>query len=102
MVGAFRADTHIVKIEADFAADVFALVVGCNVHVSGVVERNFRAVSVLIGLEKVKLKFGAEVYGNTLFGGCFYRVLENFPRVFFKRRTVGAPDIAEHSDNLSP
>ena len=102
MVGTFRADTHIVKIEADFAADVFALVVRCNIHIAGIVKGDFRAVSVLIGLEKVKLKFGAEVYGNTLFGGCFYRVFQNFPRVFFKRRTVGAPDIAEHSDNLSP
>jgi len=97
MVRAFRFYTHKLKIEAYFTPDIFALVLGCNIHISGVVIRNFCRFALVITLEEIKLHFGSEEEVDTFLFGIRNRTFQDRTAIGFKRRTVRIGNIAEHT-----
>ncbi len=101
MVGALRADAHLLKGEADLAADVLAAVLRGDVHISGMVVRAVRGLSVLVQLEEIKLLLGAELEGVSPCLRILDSLLEDSPGVALKGRSVGVGDVAEHADDAS-
>ena len=65
MVRAFRTDSHLLKGKADLPADIFAPVIRCNIHISGMIVRNPGGLAVFVQIKKVKFHLCAEGEGNS-------------------------------------
>ena len=95
VVRAFRADAHLLERKADLAPDVFALVLGRDVHVSGAIVRDLRRLAAFVAAEKIKLHLGTERKGNAHRRGVVHRFLQQSAYVPLKRRPVRVQHTAE-------
>ena len=67
MVRTLGSDAHLLQRETYFAPHVFALIVGCYVHISCGVVRGFGGLPVFVAVKKIKFHFRAEGKSYTFF-----------------------------------
>ena len=96
-MGELHRDPHLFEHEADLAADILALIIRCDVHISGAVAGCIGALAVGAVFEKIKLHLRAEGKAQParlrLRGGA----LQKGARVPGRRRAVGVGHVAEHA-----
>ena len=97
MVGAFRADAHLFKRQADLAADVLALILGRNVHVPGAVVGDRGRFAVFVPPEEIKLHLRTKRERNAHRRGVVYRLLQQRAAVTLKGCAVRAQNAAEQA-----
>ena len=96
VMGRLRRDPHAFQRQADLPPDVFPLVRGGDVHISGVVIGDLRGIPLVIKLEEIELDLRADTEGPACLFGGFYGLAQDLARVVLERGPVRAGDIAEH------
>ena len=99
VVGAFGLYAHLFEGQANFSSDVFALVLGGNVHISRLVVGLLCGLALLVSFEKIKFHFRAEEKFDSLLGGGLYGIFEDFSSVGVKVATVGKGNVAKHTNH---
>ena len=98
---AFRADPHLLQRQADFTADVFAAVVGGEVHIAGFVVRLFGGPAVFVEAEKIKFLLRAEGKAIADFRRVRNGPLEQRAGVALEGTAVRVGDGREHAHDLA-
>ena len=96
-----RRNSQIHQRQANFTADIFALIERSNIQIACRIIRHSRRLSVFVRLKKIKFAFAPDFARVALISQTLLRLFYNISLTALKKRTVGAFDVAEHSDNSS-
>ena len=101
MVGALRLNAHLLQDQAYLPADVFAPVLGGNVHIARLIVGLRGGSARLVQMEQIEFLFRAETEGVTRPRRVGDSLFQQAPGIAFKGPPVGIGDAGEHTHDLS-
>ena len=92
---------HGFQIQADFPAEVFALIQRTYVHIARVILRFKGDIAVLVVLEEVEFILSAQLEEVAELACLFHLTAQDGAAIPFKGPTVGGAAVAEHPDDAA-
>ena len=96
VVGALRADAHLLQRQANLSADVFPSVVRSDIHIARVVVRLPGGLTMLIRLEEIEFHLSAKGKAVSRRLGVLHSHLQKMTGVGLKYPAVRPCDVTEH------